>query len=116
MTSRKLCSSFWRFYPLIALCSVAIGTDAQMVSVTWNLNMTNETVATEGPSVAGGLDFGYPGDNPMSDPDGDGIWTLTLQVLFRIHWILHFHQRSLWRLVMQGEHRRSGLRESCQLQ
>ena len=54
MTSRKLCSSFWRFYPLIALCSVAIGTDAQMVSVTWNLNMTNETVATEGPSVAGG--------------------------------------------------------------
>ncbi len=80
MTSRKLCSSFWRFYPLIALCSVAIGTDAQMVSVTWNLNMTNETVATEGPSVAGGLDFGYPGDNPMSDPDGDGIWTLTLQV------------------------------------
>ena len=49
-------------------------------AVTWNLNMTNETVAAEGPSVAGGADFGFPGDNPMSDPDGDGIWTLTLEV------------------------------------
>ena len=67
-------------YSLIALCAVAMGVNAQMVSVTWNLNMTNETVATEGPSVAGGADFGFPGDNPMSDPDGDGIWTLTLQV------------------------------------
>ena len=35
--------------------------------------MTNETVATEGPSVAGGADFGSPGDNLMSDPDGDGF-------------------------------------------
>ena len=52
----------------------------QMVSVTWNLNMTNETVAAEGPSVAGGTDFGFPGDNPMSDSDGDGIWTLTTEV------------------------------------
>jgi len=51
-----------------------------MVSVTWNLNMTNETVAAEGPSVAGGTDFGFPGDNPMSDSDGDGIWTLTTEV------------------------------------
>ena len=49
-------------------------------AVTWNLNMSNETVAAEGPSVAGGADFGFPGDNPMSDPDGDGICTLTLQV------------------------------------
>ena len=67
-------------YSFIALCMVAMGVNAQMVSVTWNLNMTNETVATEGPSVAGGADFGFPGDNPMSDPDGDGIYTLTLQV------------------------------------
>jgi hypothetical protein len=67
-------------YSLIALCVVAMGVNAQMVSVTWNLNMTNETVAAEGPSVAGGADFGFPGDNPMSDPDGDGIWTLTTEV------------------------------------
>jgi hypothetical protein len=65
---------------MIALFMVAMGVNAQMVSVTWNLNMTNETVAPEGPSVAGGADFGNPGTNPMSDPDGDGIWTLTLEV------------------------------------
>ncbi len=53
-------------YSMIALFMVAMGVNAQMVSVTWNLNMTNETVAPEGPSVAGGADFGYPGDNPMS--------------------------------------------------
>ena len=64
----------------MAICMVAVGVQAQTVSVTWNLNMTNETVAAEGPSVAGGTDFGFPGDNPMSDPDGDGIWTLTVDV------------------------------------
>ena len=67
-------------YTLVAAILVVVGVQAQTVSVTWNLNMTNETVAPEGPSVAGGADFGNPGDNPMSDPDGDGIWTLTLEV------------------------------------
>ena len=67
-------------YSLLTAILVVSGLQAQMVSVTWNLNMTNETVAPEGPSVAGGTDFGTPGDNPMSDPDGDGIWTLTLEV------------------------------------
>jgi hypothetical protein len=67
-------------YSFIALCLVATGLNAQTVSVTWNLNMTNETVAADGPFVAGGADFGTPGTNPMSDDDGDGIWTLTLDV------------------------------------
>lgn len=67
-------------YSLIALCLVAMGANAQTVSVTWNLNMNNETVAAEGPSVAGGADFGFPGDNPMTDDDGDGIYTWTTEV------------------------------------
>ena len=67
-------------YSLIALCLVAMGANAQTVSVTWNLNMNNETVAAEGPSVAGGADFGFPGENPMTDDDGDGIYTWTTEV------------------------------------
>ena len=99
-------------YSLLTAILVVSGLQAQMVSVTWNLNMTNETVAPEGPSVAGGADFGTPGDNPMSDPDGDGIWTLTLEVECRIHRILHLHQRRMSRLGLQGEHRRTELRKS----
>ena len=41
-------------YSLLTAILVVSGLQAQMVSVTWNLNMTNETVAPEGPSVAGG--------------------------------------------------------------
>jgi hypothetical protein len=49
-------------------------------NVTFNLNMELEDVAPEGVFVAGGGYFGVPGDNPMSDPDGDGVWSATLQV------------------------------------
>jgi len=58
----------------------AAGLQAQTVSVTFNLNMANETVSPDGPHLAGGADFGIPGDNPMSDPDGDNVWTITVDV------------------------------------
>ena len=42
--------------------------------------MANETVSPEGVFLAGGGNFGYPGDFPMSDDDGDGIWSITVEV------------------------------------
>ncbi len=48
--------------------------------VTFNLNMTNEIVDPGGVFVAGGNYFGMAGDNPLSDDDGDGIWTTTVLV------------------------------------
>ena len=51
-----------------------------MYDVTFNLNMANETVAPSGVFVAGGSFFGVAGDHPMTDSDGDYIWTVTIPV------------------------------------
>ena len=48
--------------------------------VTFNVNMANEAVSPEGVFLAGGGNFGFPGDFPMNDDDGDGIWSITVQV------------------------------------
>ena len=56
-------------------------TELDYVNVTFNVNMANETVSPDGVYLAGGADFGFPGDNPMSDDDGDGIWTITKEVI-----------------------------------
>ena len=52
---------------------------AQNVTVTFNVNMVS-VADPDVPHVAGGSDFGVPGDNPMSDLDGDNIWTLTVEL------------------------------------
>ena len=54
-------------------------TEVTYVDVTFNVNMSNEDVSTDGVFLAGGNDFGTPGDNPMTDA-GNGIWTITKQV------------------------------------
>ncbi|MEM8907858.1 MAG: T9SS type A sorting domain-containing protein [Bacteroidota bacterium] len=60
---------------------IAVSTGfAQQVNVTFELNA--ETIAAIDPSgiyIAGGSSFGNPGDNQLSDPDGDGIYTITIQ-------------------------------------
>jgi len=56
---------------------LVFGASAQTVNVTLSVNMMNETVDPAGVFVAGGADFGLPGDNPMDDSDGDGVWELT---------------------------------------
>ena len=48
--------------------------------VTFNVNMNNETVAETGVYLAGGGNFGSPGDNEMTDPEGDGIYSITVTV------------------------------------
>lgn len=50
------------------------------IDITFELN--TETIATIDPTgiyLAGGGNFGTPGDNPMIDPDSDGIYTLTVR-------------------------------------
>ena len=65
---------------LCAICLTALFATAQTVSVTFNVNMANDDTSPEGVFLAGGADFGVPGDNPMTDDDGDDVWTITIEV------------------------------------
>ena len=58
------------------------GCDVEVVEyeVTFNVNMANETVAESGVYLAGGGNFGNPGQNEMTDPDGDGIYSITMML------------------------------------
>ncbi|MEZ4885374.1 MAG: T9SS type A sorting domain-containing protein [Chitinophagales bacterium] len=60
------------------VCSTT--TSCPMVDVTFNVNMTGETVAASGVYVTGGAAFGQPGDIPLLDPDADGIYSTTLSL------------------------------------
>ena len=53
---------------------------ADVHPVTFEVNMANETVSPQGVYVAGGAYFGVPGDNPMTDADGDGTYVVTIEV------------------------------------
>ncbi len=55
--------------------SCTIVTDS--IEITFQLNTSSITVDPAGVFIAGGGNFGAPGDNPMVDPDGDGIYTFT---------------------------------------
>jgi hypothetical protein len=48
------------------------------IEITFQLNTSTITVDAGGVFLAGGGNFGNPGDNPMIDPDGDGIYTITV--------------------------------------
>ena len=66
---------FWTFTLIEA------GTTIETVNLTFNLDMSSvETVSEEGVHVAGGGAFGGPGDNPLLDEDGDGIYSGTISV------------------------------------
>ena len=67
-------------YLLFSLLAIATASFAQTASVTFNLNMANEVVAESGVYLAGGVDWGAPGDNPMTDEDGDGVYSITVEV------------------------------------
>ncbi len=49
------------------------------VKITFALGASHITVSNEGLYVAGGGNFGNPGDYPLEDSDGDGVWTITLE-------------------------------------
>ncbi len=68
-----------RLLLLTFFSSMLIGQAFAQVNVTFELNTTEIEVDPTGIYVAGGSGFGNPGDNPMEDPDEDGIYTITLQ-------------------------------------
>ena len=49
------------------------------VNITWNLDMSGITIAPEGVFVAGGPFFGHGLLPPMTDMDGDSIYTFSLE-------------------------------------
>jgi len=49
--------------------------------VTFSVNTANITVGENGMYLGGGAYFGGPQGHAMSDEDGDGTWTVTLQFL-----------------------------------
>lgn len=64
----------------LAFAAFALTSMAQTASVTFNLNMSLEEVSADGVFMAGGADFGAPGDNPMLDYDNDGVYSITIEV------------------------------------
>lgn len=53
--------------------------DFDSIDITFQLNMTSESISEEGVYLAGGGSFGIPGDYPMEDLDGDGIYSITIR-------------------------------------
>ncbi len=50
----------------------------EMVSITFNVGTASIVGAVNTIQIAGGSSFGAPGDNPLSDDDGDGVYTITV--------------------------------------
>jgi hypothetical protein len=63
-----------------AFVAFAVFSFAQTVNVTFEVNAANITPDAKGLHIAGGGTYGNPGDNPMSDSDNDGIWTVTISI------------------------------------
>jgi hypothetical protein len=49
------------------------------VRITINLGTSNIMVDPAGMYIAGGGNFGNPGDFPLNDADGDGVWSMTYE-------------------------------------
>lgn len=57
------------------------GSASDMISLTVNVGTSGmPSVSPDGIFLAGGGNFGEPGDNPMTDPDGDGVYSITVMV------------------------------------
>ncbi len=51
----------------------------ESIRITVNLGTSNIVVADDGVYIAGGGNFGVPGDYPLTDPDGDGVYSIVLE-------------------------------------
>ena len=69
-----------RILPIIILV-ISFSSIFAQVNITFELNAAtlNNNIDPGGLYIAGGSGFGVPGDNELTDPDGDGIYTITLQ-------------------------------------
>ncbi len=65
---------------LLFLFTMSFGQLLGQFNITFELNTENiSSIDPTGLYVAGGSGFGFPGDNQLTDDDGDGIYTITLQ-------------------------------------
>ena len=62
-----------------AVCWNSCFACGEAVDLTFNVGTGNITVDTAGIFIAGGGNFGNPGDFPLSDADGDGVYTGTFE-------------------------------------
>lgn len=51
----------------------------ESVRITFNLGTSNISVSPDGVFIAGGGNFGIPGDYPLSDTDGDGVYSIVFE-------------------------------------
>lgn len=66
------------FLPILILL-FSISSVMAQVNITFEVNTAAmSSVDAAGIFVGGGTGFGIPGDNPLTDPDGDGIYTTTI--------------------------------------
>ena len=65
---------------LILFLSITSLSFAQNVNITFELNVSSlgGNIDASGLYVAGGSGMGVPGDYPLTDPDNDGIYTITV--------------------------------------
>lgn len=66
--------------PILFVCAFATFSFAQTVNITFELNPAtlSGNINAAGLFVAGGTEFGFPGDHQLTDPDGDGIYSVTI--------------------------------------
>jgi 1,4-alpha-glucan branching enzyme len=60
-------------------CNTNCSAPIDSVDITFWVNTATITVDPTGIFLAGGGNFGVPGDNPMTDPDGDGVYEITVR-------------------------------------
>jgi len=64
---------------LFAMFFVAFGFAQDSVNITLTLNMQDQTFDPANVYLAGGGNFGNPGDNQMTDVDNDSVYTITVR-------------------------------------
>lgn len=76
-TNRKLAVATEQVLPPV--CFNSCYACGEAVSITINLGQGAFPPAEDGFFIAGGSNFGIPGDFPLTDGNGDGVWTLTIE-------------------------------------
>ncbi len=75
--NRKLVVTGDEVLPTVCFNSCYACGDA--VNITFAVGSSHITVSGEGLYIAGGGNFGNPGDFPLKDDNGDGVWEITVE-------------------------------------
>ncbi len=67
-------------FTIFLVMGIGALTAQDSVNITFHVNMKQHTVAATGVYLAGGGTFGNPGDNEMTDPNADGVYSITVRL------------------------------------